>query len=225
MQFSNLFVSKHRKLDFSIQITIHDLANVPLVSGLYHVKWKLKNASHASGSTMSSPIRDHVIVWSHPINSLAHLVIAKDNILGPCEFKLQVFQEIGGTKDIVFIGSLTINLSEYANTGLTSRRYLLDECKFNSTIKLSFRLDQVTESAVPYNIPPLKKQQMFTDIPTMIINDRQQLDPTSSNSSQEIKRSHSSSALPQYCRQVTPFHNTDDPSPTDLVEQLFKTTQ
>lgn len=52
MQFSNLFVSKHRKLDFSIQITIHDLANVPLVSGLYHVKWKLKNASHASGSTM-----------------------------------------------------------------------------------------------------------------------------------------------------------------------------
>lgn len=87
----------------------------------------------------SSPIRDHVIVWSHPINTLAHLVIAKDNILGPCEFKLQVFQEIGGTKDIVFIGSLTINLSEYANNGLTSRRYLLDECKFNSTIKVKHK--------------------------------------------------------------------------------------
>ena len=27
---------------------------------------------------------------------------------------------------------------------------------------------------------------------------------------------------PQYCRQVTPFSDTDDPSPTDLVEQLFK---
>ncbi|CAO3703994.1 unnamed protein product [Rhizopus stolonifer] len=211
MPFSSLFVSKHRKLDFSTNITIHDLANVPLVSGLYYIKWKLKNATHASGSTMSSPIRDHDIFW--------------DNILGPCEFKLQVFQEIGGTKDIVLIGSLKVNLSEYANNGLTNRRFLLDDCKFNSTVKLSFRFDQVTETDISYTNPPLKKQQMFTDIPTMIINDRHSLQLNQRSSNAQLKKSQSSSVLPQYCRQVTPFHNTDDPSPTDLVEQLFKTTQ
>lgn len=27
---------------------------------------------------------------------------------------------------------------------------------------------------------------------------------------------------PHYCRQVTPFNDSDDPSPVDLVEQLFK---
>jgi hypothetical protein len=68
---------------------------------------------------------------------MAHLVISKQQVLGPCEFRLDVFQELGGSKDTVPIGSLTINLSEYASSGLTSRRYLLDDCKFNSTIKVS----------------------------------------------------------------------------------------
>lgn len=27
---------------------------------------------------------------------------------------------------------------------------------------------------------------------------------------------------PHYYRQMTPFNDSDDPSPTDLVEQLFK---
>lgn len=57
-------------------------------------------------------------------------------MLGPCELKLEVYQELGG-KDTIIIGDLTINLAEYANSGLTTRRYLLDDCKFNSTIKVT----------------------------------------------------------------------------------------
>lgn len=68
---------------------------------------------------------------------MAHLVISKQHILGPCELRLEVYQELGGSRDTIPIGSLTINLSEYASSGLTTRRYLLDECKFNSTIKVS----------------------------------------------------------------------------------------
>ncbi|KAI8361805.1 hypothetical protein EDC96DRAFT_512572 [Choanephora cucurbitarum] len=80
---------------------------------------------------------------------MAHLVISKQRILGTCELKLDVFQEIAG-KDTTLIGSLTINLSEYAGLGLTSRRYLLDNCKFNSTIKLSIRVDQRSNPTIEY---------------------------------------------------------------------------
>lgn len=52
MPLSNLFVSKSRKIDFELTILIQDLTNVPLVSGLYYVKWKLKNATHTNGSTI-----------------------------------------------------------------------------------------------------------------------------------------------------------------------------
>lgn len=83
-----------------------------------------------------APIRDHCIFWGHPISTMAQLVVSKQHVLGPCEFRLEVYQELGGSKDTIPIGSLTINLSEYASSGLTTRRYLLDECKFNSTIKV-----------------------------------------------------------------------------------------
>lgn len=70
---------------------------------------------------------------------MAQLIISKQHVLGPCEFKLEVYQELGGSKDTIPIGSLTINLSEYASSGLTTRRYLLDDCKFNSTIKVLYQ--------------------------------------------------------------------------------------
>lgn len=84
---------------------------------------------------------------------MAHLVISKQHVLGPCEFKLEVYQELGGSsKDTIPIGSLTINLSEYASSGLTTRRYLLDECKFNSTIKLSIRVDQKSDALTQFDV-------------------------------------------------------------------------
>ncbi|CEP15958.1 hypothetical protein [Parasitella parasitica] len=184
---------------------------------------------------------------------MAQLIISKQKILGSCEFRLEVYQELGGSRDTIPIGSLTINLSEYASSGLTTRRYLLDKCKFNSTIKLSIKVDQKTHSSTEFEIPPLKKQQIFTDIPSMIterqersaVFDERSLHSAhlstssynmngNSNSNSNngeaafrpttpiLRKSQSAISLPQYCRQVTPFSNTDDPSPTDLVEQLFK---
>lgn len=62
---------------------------------------------------------------------MIQLVIDKQQILGKCEFKLDIYQK-GGKE----IGSLSINLSEYADKGVTTERYLLQNCKFNSTIKV-----------------------------------------------------------------------------------------
>lgn len=67
---------------------------------------------------------------------MAQLVIDKHSMLGACELKLEVFQQISGGKETHSIGDLTINLSEYAGSGVTTRRYLLDHCKFNSTVKV-----------------------------------------------------------------------------------------
>ncbi|KAI8081880.1 N-terminal C2 in EEIG1 and EHBP1 proteins-domain-containing protein [Gilbertella persicaria] len=232
MPFTQLFVSKSRRIDFELTLLIQDLTNIPLVSGLYYIKWRLKNTTHTSGTTARAPIRDHCVFWGHPISTMAHLVVSKQQVLSSCEFRLDVYQELGG-KDTVSIGSLTINLSEYAGSGLTSRRYLLDDCKFNSTLKLSIQVDQKSNPHLEYTIPPLKKQQIFADIPSMItersaVFEERSLASLSNTHLQQpstetgIKKSQSAVSLPRYCRQVTPFHDTDDPSPTDLVEELFK---
>ncbi|KAI8967634.1 hypothetical protein BDF20DRAFT_829319 [Mycotypha africana] len=103
---------------------------------------------------MKAPIRDHAIFWGHPISTIAHLVISssKDRLLGACELKLEVYQELGGNnKNITSVGTLSINLSEYASAGLVTRRYLLDQCKFNSTLKLSIKVDQKSDALTEFN--------------------------------------------------------------------------
>jgi len=243
MSLSRLFIAKNRKVDFELTVLIQDLTNVPLVSGLYFIKWKLKNTDHSSGSTGRAPIRDHNIFWGHAIYTTAHLIISKHHVLGSCELKLEIFQELGGSKESMMIGTLTINLSEYANSGFTTRRYLLNDCKFNSTIKLSIKLEQMSITTTEFNIPPLKKQQLFTDIPSMITdrNDRSSLfdekslrgsgskhpdmnmsDLSLKTPASSIRKAKSAVSVPYYCREVSPFFETDDPSPNDLIDQLFK---
>jgi hypothetical protein len=59
------------------------------------------------------------------------VVIDKQQFLNSSELKLEVYQK-GGKE----IGSLSINLSEYAGLGVKTERYLLQNCKFNSTLKV-----------------------------------------------------------------------------------------
>lgn len=76
-------------------------------------------------------IKDHQITWNHPINTMVQLVINKQQVLNDCELKLDIYQK-GGKE----IGTLSVNLSEYAGLGVATERYLLQNCKFNSTIKV-----------------------------------------------------------------------------------------
>ncbi|CAO3613632.1 unnamed protein product [Mucor hiemalis] len=115
-------------------------------------------------------IKDHQVTWNHPINTLIQLVINKQQILGGCDLKLEIYKK--GDKEE--LGSLTINLSEYAGSGVTTERYLLQNCKFNSTIKLSLRMNVKADSVnnntiIPlFQTPPVSRQQIFKDIPTIV---------------------------------------------------------
>ncbi len=48
---SLLLVPKNRKIEFEIEVLIQELTNVPLVTGLYYVKWRLKNGEKPNGLT------------------------------------------------------------------------------------------------------------------------------------------------------------------------------
>lgn len=105
-----------------------------------------------------APINDHSVFWNYPINTMAQLVINKQHVLGSCELKLEIIQELSGGKETHTVGTLSINLSEYAESGVTTRRYLLDDCKFNSTVKASDKDDVmvsfVSLSNLSYNSYP-----------------------------------------------------------------------
>ncbi|KAI8342721.1 hypothetical protein BC941DRAFT_509612 [Chlamydoabsidia padenii] len=239
MPLSHFFIGKHRKVDFEINLNIQDITNVPLVSGSYFVKWRLRNATQSNGVTTKEHIKDHTVEWYSSITTCAELVINKHHVLQPCELKLEIYQELGGggTKQM---GTLSVNLSEYAQSGLITRRYLLEECKFNSFIKLSIRMEQLSKVDEPFTVPPMTKPQRNMDISIMITNTvTEKTDDGSTvhslpgstsdrsmqhHQSKSVPRSQSTLSLSQYCRNNPSFLHHDEPSPSDLVEQLFTST-
>ncbi|KAI8082957.1 N-terminal C2 in EEIG1 and EHBP1 proteins-domain-containing protein [Halteromyces radiatus] len=224
---THLFISKHRKVHFDIAIVIRDLVNIPLVSGLFFVNWRMKNASQTYGATVRVPIKDHTVCWNQPIKVLSQMVINKQRVLGPCELKLEVFQELGG-KQVSNIGDLTINLSEYVDAGLATERFLLNHSKFNSTLKLAIKLHQKSDPGVEFQIP-IKKKQLSSSIPSFIIERKSSMTPSTDDrlldtrkptTNRVIRKSQSTMTL-KYCRQNTLPKGYDCPSPQDVVEQLF----
>ncbi|KAJ1983439.1 hypothetical protein H4R34_001273 [Dimargaris verticillata] len=158
------FISKHRLVGFEVQVTLHELINIPLVSGNFYVKWRIKNGSSSTGYTDRAPISEHRVQWDQHATKNAELVIGKDGVLSPCELHLWVKQEMN-QESPRNLGTLIVNLAEYARQGEVSTRYLLQECKSNSTIKMTIHMKQISGDT-RYKTPTLKKAQ----IPSAIAN-------------------------------------------------------
>ncbi|CAB4390243.1 hypothetical protein RhiirA5_396177 [Rhizophagus irregularis] len=242
---SLLLVPKNRKVEFEVEVFIQELANVPLVTGLYYVKLKLKNGEKSNSMTSRAPIKDHSIFWNYKLENFVQIVIGKDGVLMPCELNLKIKQELNGGKEINNIGKLSLNLSEYVGLNAMTRRYLLQDSKINSTLKLTINMKQTIVNSSSYKVPPLKKTQIFGGIAGVISEQSERQDDErsprafrSSFSPHHIKRSRSNSSLGSaYYAQathVTPITSSlvansflrkvGDKSPTDVVEEIFMGT-
>ena len=162
----SLLVPKNRKPRFKVHLVIHDLTNVPLVSGLVHVRWHLRDSirSEARGKTDRAPIKDHKVEWGYDSEWSTKLVIDRQGHLQEALTEFEVFQEMYGGKERHTLGKLTLNLAEYASKAEeVSRRYLLQDSKVNSTIRLGIRLVQVSGDQ-NFTAPELKRAQVFGGI-------------------------------------------------------------
>ncbi|RIB15778.1 N-terminal C2 in EEIG1 and EHBP1 proteins-domain-containing protein [Gigaspora rosea] len=177
--FSRFFIPRSRKVDFDIEIIIHELANIPSIAGLYYVKWKLQNGNKRRDVTRRVEIKNHSVIWDYKLLNSTKLIIGKDGYLMPCELRLSVKQELNGGKEINSIGKLSLNISEYVGLSTVTRRYLLQDSKINSTLKLTINMKQ-TFGDVVYKVPVLKKTQIFGGLAGIISEQTEQDDERSS---------------------------------------------
>ncbi|KAJ1955374.1 hypothetical protein EC988_001915 [Linderina pennispora] len=68
------------------------------------------------------------------------------------------------------IGTLSVNLAEYARMPASSRRYFLQESKLNCTLKLTIFLEQVSGPS-DYVVPQLDRSMLLTDLNDMLVNE------------------------------------------------------
>ncbi|KAI4716030.1 hypothetical protein E4T48_07786 [Aureobasidium sp. EXF-10727] len=177
-QTLTLTVPKARRPRFDLKLTIFDLNNVPLVSGTCFVKWHLPSSSAAEhrGRTSKCNIKDHKVVFDYNKQTPVRLVIGKDQMLQESWIHLEIIQEYSsaGKGERIILGNIKLNLAEYVDTndqghdsdeGVT-RRYLMQDSKINSTLKVSLHLKHLEGDRNYYaqSSPPLRTAPVFGGI-------------------------------------------------------------
>ncbi|WPG98463.1 Hypothetical protein R9X50_00125400 [Acrodontium crateriforme] len=189
------FVPKSRRARFELYLSILDLNNVPLVSGSSFVKWHLPSSTAAEhrGRTERCPIRDHRVQYGYTKTLPVRLTLSKDGMLQECRISFDVLQEYsaGGRGERIVLGRVDCNLAEYVEASenlppppigsragkesidLTQnppgvvRRYLMQDSKINSTLKLGIYMRHV-EGTREYIAPPLRTAPVFGGIAGII---------------------------------------------------------
>jgi len=162
-------------------IQIHDLNNVPLVSGHAYIKWHIEGLMRADcrSRTTREPIKEHKVIWGyeHSIQGL-RLNIGKGSVLQESHIVLEVHQEYSGGRERILLGVVRLNLAEYAGLEGKTRRYLMQDSKINSTVKIGIEMHQVGGDP-NFSTPPLKGAQVFSGIAGIIEEQRESDDSRS----------------------------------------------
>lgn len=121
------------------------------MSGTAFVKWRVpsSSATESNGHTDKAIIIDHRAQWNYEKSLQVRLTIDKNQALQECEIQFDVIQEFAsrqhGEKNL--LGRIKLNLAEYADKSDDEegilRRYLMQDSKINSTLKLGVIMRQV----------------------------------------------------------------------------------
>ncbi|KAJ2498486.1 hypothetical protein GGH96_004270 [Coemansia sp. RSA 1972] len=166
MAIQNLFVPRARIASFDVVLRLEDLNNVPPLNGLFYAKWKCQTHN---GTSSRVPVVNCEVLWSHAVRVSVDIPIGKDGMLAPCELRIAIRQEVYSHMRMK-VGVLAVNLSEYARLSGSSRRYFLQECKLNCTLKLSISITQ-TDGPDNFAVPPLDRSMVLTDLNDIITSE------------------------------------------------------
>ncbi|KAH7409366.1 N-terminal C2 in EEIG1 and EHBP1 proteins-domain-containing protein [Cadophora sp. MPI-SDFR-AT-0126] len=185
---SNILVSKARRPKFELVLKIIDLNNVPLVNGTSYVKWHLPSSTSAEhrGRTNPSPIKEHKVSWDYTKTIPVRLTIDKNNNLQECSINFEVVQDYnsaGMRGEKITLGYVTLNLAEYVEESEMGpdgeegvvRRYLMQESKINSTLKIGILMKQV-DGERNFVAPPLKTAPVFGGIAGIMAGEQAEQD-------------------------------------------------
>ncbi|KZV95986.1 hypothetical protein EXIGLDRAFT_747852 [Exidia glandulosa HHB12029] len=113
------------------------------------------------GSTNYAQLRDYNVVWDHTIDTAVDMHIDRETgDLKANQLTLTIVQQ-GHPKHP--IGNVLLNLAEYADAGVVTRKHLLRGTKTNATLKVTLQVEYLSGEK-QYRPPPLRKSEILAGI-------------------------------------------------------------
>ncbi|KAG0129546.1 hypothetical protein HOY82DRAFT_540662 [Tuber indicum] len=224
LSFDGLIVPKNRRPRFDLTLEIHDLNNVPLVSGQAYVKWHIGGTARADfrGRTNKEGIKEHKVNWCYEqVCSNVRMTVDRSGMLQELPIVFEVIQEYAGARERIALGSVTLNLAEYTRVNKETRRYLMQDSKINSTLKVSISLEQ-TGGDPNFESPMLRGAQVFGGIAGIIGESQNQEDPGNATVATSQKRETSAIQDMYRCTLAASWQlQAGELHPEECIEDIF----
>ncbi|XP_029970694.1 protein FAM102B-like [Salarias fasciatus] len=122
----SFILMKKKKFKFKVHFDLEELSSVPFVNGVLFCKVRLLDGGFAAESTRE-PVQANCVRWKKSFSFMCKMSAgAGTGVLDPCMCRVSVRKELKGGKSFAKLGFADLNLSEFAGSGSTVRRCLLE---------------------------------------------------------------------------------------------------
>uniref|UniRef100_A0A3B3DYI9 EEIG family member 2a n=1 Tax=Oryzias melastigma TaxID=30732 RepID=A0A3B3DYI9_ORYME len=122
----SFILAKKKRFKFKIDFDLDELSSVPFVNGVIFCKVRLLDGGFAEESSRQ-PVHANCVRWKKKFSFLCKISAnAGTGVLDPCMCRVSVRKEKKGGKTFAKMGFADLNLSEFAGSGTTVRRCLLE---------------------------------------------------------------------------------------------------
>ncbi|KAM9326256.1 EEIG family member 2 [Gastrophryne carolinensis] len=118
---------KKKKFKFRVDFELDDLSSVPFVNGILFCKIRLLDGGSFSVESTREVVQANSVHWRKKFSFMCKMsASAASGILDPCICRVSVRKELKGGKAYAKLGFADLNLAEFAGSGNTIRRCLLE---------------------------------------------------------------------------------------------------
>lgn len=149
---------KKKKYKFSVELRLEELVEVPFLNAVLFAKIRLLDGGSFQEHSNREEVRNHTVKWGQKFEFPCKMTSnASTGVLDPCTVRISVRKEIKGGRSYQKLGFTDLNLAEFAGSGLTSRKCLLEgydtrHRQDNSMLNVSLRMHMI-QGDILFKVP------------------------------------------------------------------------
>jgi hypothetical protein len=147
-----------KKYTFQVELCLMELECVPFVNAVLFAKVRLLDGGKFSEISTREEVQDHAVRWGAKFDFICKMSAnASTGVLDPCILRISVRKELKGGRSFQKLGFTDQNLAEFAGSGQTSRRCLLDgydkrHREHNSMLTVAIRMNMLSGDII-FKVP------------------------------------------------------------------------
>ncbi|NWI19291.1 F102B protein, partial [Crypturellus soui] len=127
MVVTMMMMIKKKKFKFRVELELDELSSVPFVNGVLFCKVRLLDGGSFSGESSREVVQANCVRWKKKFLFMCKIsASATTGVLDTCICRVSVRKELKGGKAYAKLGFADLNLAEFAGSGNTTRRCLLE---------------------------------------------------------------------------------------------------